>query len=660
MGSTTARRPYRRLRRRLAESLEPRWLLAGEAISSIEAHTNLVVRAAATSGATGMSPAEIRNAYAFNQIQFNGVSGDGSGQTIAIVDAYDDPNIASDLAVFDQTYGIAAPPSFEKVYASGSRPATDAGWSGEIALDVEWAHAIAPGANIVLVEANSANLGDLLAGVNVARKMPAVSVISMSWGGSEFSGEASYDQDLTTPAGHQPMTFVAAAGDQGGSTIWPAVSPNVLTVGGTSLYLVGGNYSTEAAWSGGGGGVSSFENEPAYQNAVQSSGQRDVPDVAYDADPSTGFTVYDSVSSRTTPSGWIVVGGTSAGAPQWAALIAIADQGRALAGEASLGNAQASLYQVPSSDFHDVTAGSNGNPATVGYDLATGLGSPIANLVVASLVGGSSTGGSSGGSTGGSSGGSTGGSSGGSTGGSSGGSTGGSSGGTTGGSGGSGDSGGSNGSGGSNPGLPVGLGGITLSLVHSYEYDSDVVTRAYATLLGRVPDAQGLAWWAREMQLGATDEEIDAALLGSAEYFDSQGASDENWVSAIYEALLQRTPDPMGLNYWVEQLQAGLSREEIALQIATSAEHDAIVVGNDFSNYLQRSASAADIAYWVAQMQQGTTDEDIVASFIASPEYYDGPQKGNGSPQTWLDAAFEDLYQRQPTANEVVYWLSLL
>jgi hypothetical protein len=624
MATVMVRGWYRRQRRQFLESLEPRRLLAQEAIGSIDAHTNLVLRPSATGGAQGMSPTEIRSAYAFDQIQFGGTSGDGSGQTIAIVDAYDDPNIASDLAMFDQSFGIAAPPSFEKVYASGVKPATSAGWSGETALDVEWAHAIAPGANIVLVEANSANLSDLLSAVNVARNMPAVSVISMSWGGSEFSGEGSYDGDLTTPAGHQPITFVAAAGDQPASTIWPAVSGNALTVGGTSLSLVGGGYSSETAWSSSGGGVSSFESEPSYQDAVQSSGRREVPDVAYDANPSTGFAVYDSLSpSRNTPGGWMVVGGTSAGAPQWAALIAIADQGRALAGEASIGNAQAALYQLPSGDFHDITGGSNGNLAAPGYDLATGLGSPIASLVVGGLVGGSSTSGGS------------------------------SSGGTT-------SGGGSNGSGGSNSPPPAGLVGVALSLATSYEHDSAVVTQVYETFLGRAPDAEGLAWWASAMQSGASDEQVDAAILGSTEYFDLQGAGDSNWLSAIYETLLQRVPDAMGWNYWTQQLQLGVSRETIAFDMASSAEHAAIVVAQDFADYLERTGSAADIAYWVAQKQQGVSDNELAAAFIASAEYYNSPRKGNGSNLSWLDAAFEDLYQRMPTANEVNYWLAML
>src|SRR5262249_21361675 len=138
----------------------------------------------------GFSPAQIRHAYGFDQISFNGVPGDGRGQTIAIIDAYDQPNIAGDLATFDSTFCIAAPPSLTKGNQAGgtSYPVVDAGWGLEISLDVEWAHAIAPAANILLVEANSNNFSDLFAAITYAKNLPGVSVVSMSWGSSEFNG----------------------------------------------------------------------------------------------------------------------------------------------------------------------------------------------------------------------------------------------------------------------------------------------------------------------------------------------------------------------------------------------------------------------------------------------------------------------------------------
>jgi subtilase family serine protease len=356
------------------------------------------IRAAANpTPSGGYSPAQLAQAYSFNQISFGSAKGDGSGQTIAIIDAYDDPTIAGDLATFDSTLGIPAPPSFKKVNQTGgaSYPNVDPNWSLEMSLDVEWAHGMAPGANILLVEANTSSLNDLLAAVDYARNQPGVSVVSMSWGGKDFSGEANYDSQFTTPSGHAGITFVAASGDGGssGAPAFPSVSPNVLAVGGTILQAdSSGTWSSETGWAGSGGGISVYEARPGYQNGVvtQSSTGRTTPDVAYNAAMPMG--IYDSFGY----SGWTSVGGTSAGAPQWAALIAIADQGRALAGQSSLdGFSQTlpKLYQLPQSDFHDITSGSNGSySAGAGYDLVTGRGSAYANLIVSALVGAPVTG----------------------------------------------------------------------------------------------------------------------------------------------------------------------------------------------------------------------------------------------------------------------------
>jgi subtilase family serine protease len=332
----------------------------------------------------GLSPAQVRAAYGFNNISFGGATGDGKGQTIAIVDAYNDPNIVSDLKKFDQTFGIADPPSFKVVNQTGGTklPQNDQGWSSEIALDVEWAHAIAPGANILLVEANSSYTSDLNKALDYARGAPGVVVVSNSWGGSEYSTEKSDDVHFTTPSGHPGVTFTVAAGDNGAPAEYPSSSPDVLSVGGSTLRRTSsGAWSSESVWSGGGGGTSTYEGLPSFQSGLGIS-NRGTPDVSYDANPNTGFAVYDSYGDT----GWDVFGGTSAGAPQWAALIAIADQGRALAGKGSLSNAQAALYTLPRADFHDITSGSNGYSATTGYDVASGLGSPIANLVIRDLV----------------------------------------------------------------------------------------------------------------------------------------------------------------------------------------------------------------------------------------------------------------------------------
>ena len=394
------------------ENLESRDLLSGFAPDYVLMPQAGSSTPYATAAATGYSPSQLSQAYGFNQITFNNgtIQGNGSGQTIAIVDAYNQPNITSDLQSFDSAFGLPAPPSFRVVNETGgsSLPASNSSWGIEESLDVEWAHAMAPGANIILVEANSSSEADLFSAVQYAANQPGVSVVSISWGGSEFASETRLDIIFTTPPGHQGVSFIASSGDSGAPPSYPAVSPNVLAVGGTSLYLNGSSYGSESGWSGSGGGLSAYEAQPSYQKMVvsQSSTQRASPDVAYDADPNTGVSVYDSFG---TPSGspWLQVGGTSTGTPQWAALVAIADQGRALNGLGTLnGGTQLlpMLYQLPSSDFHEVTSGtSTGSPsysAGTGYNLVTGLGSPYANLIAAALSGQALSSGTVGSSTG--------------------------------------------------------------------------------------------------------------------------------------------------------------------------------------------------------------------------------------------------------------------
>lgn len=356
-----------------------------------------------SAGPSGKTPAQIRHAYGFDGITFNNgtVVGDGNGTTIAIVDAFDDPNIANDLHQFDVQFGLPDP-VFTKVDQNGGTayPAPNAGWITEIALDVEWAHAVAPKANILLVEANSSFDSDLFAAVDYARQATGVVAVSMSWSSGEYPGEMMDDSHFTTPASHNGVTFLAASGDRGAPVQHPAISSNVVAVGGTTLSVdAAGNWLSETGWSGSGGGISSMVPQPSYQNGVvtQSTTWRTSPDVAYDADPATGFPVYDSYNNGTSLP-WRTWGGTSDAAPQWAALIAIADQGRLLAGEGTLDGATQTLpalYAISSGDYRDITSGtSTGNPkysAGPGYDLVTGRGSPLAGSIVADLIAGLGT-----------------------------------------------------------------------------------------------------------------------------------------------------------------------------------------------------------------------------------------------------------------------------
>jgi uncharacterized repeat protein (TIGR01451 family) len=380
-------------RRRSRPQLE---ILEARLLPSITAHPTYILLHRDCGGSeflapAGTTPSQIRHAYGFDQITFNNgtITGDGTGQTIAIVDAYDDPRAASDLRTFDLQFNLPDP-TFTKVNQTGGTayPQPDAGWAVEIALDIEWAHAIAPKAKILLVEATTADLSNLAAAVAFAAKQPGVVAVSSSWGAGEFSGENSFDSSFLTPTGHAGVTFVVSSGDSGAPPSYPAVSPNVVGVGGTTLNMdAQGNILSESGWSGSGGGISTLEAQPAFQHGIvtQSTTWRTSPDVAYNADQATGYPIYDTYNQ----SGWQEVGGTSAAAPQWAALFAIADQGRALAGLSPLNGLTQTLpllYSLPASDFHDITTGgSTGTPAFncgPGYDLVTGRGSPIANQIV--------------------------------------------------------------------------------------------------------------------------------------------------------------------------------------------------------------------------------------------------------------------------------------
>jgi subtilase family serine protease len=368
------------------EQLENRLpLSAAHGSLASAAHLDSVKKPLGSSVPYGLTPDATRAYYGFDQVSFGGTPSDGTGQTIAIVTARNNPNIASDLALFDQTFDLAAPPSFQVVNQTGGTklPKNNKGWGSETALDVEWAHAIAPGANILVVEAKNDSFASFAAAIDFARHAPGVSVVSVSAAGDEFKQEELVDSLFTTPPGHPGVTFAFASGDEGGTAEYPSSSPNVLSVGGTSLNLsYPPQWQGETVWSYGGGGQSKYEGVPSYQDGLGLT-SRGTPDVSYNADPYTGFAVFDSYGSR----GWEQFGGTSAGTPQWAALLAIVNQGRELAGKTPLANAQAALYAMPSAAFHDIVNGDNESfSASPGYDLASGLGSPIADRLIPDMV----------------------------------------------------------------------------------------------------------------------------------------------------------------------------------------------------------------------------------------------------------------------------------
>jgi hypothetical protein len=360
------------------------------------------------SGYGGTTPAQMLAAYGLNNINFGGVVGNGAGQTIAIVDAYDDPTALADLNTFSADWtaaGYSLPsfntgsgPTFTKYNENGQTgaanlPGTDPGnlWEVEESLDIEWAHVIAPQANIALVEANSDNEGDMFGADGNAALIPGVSVVSNSWSGDEYSLEYQDDSTFDDPG----VSFFFATGDTGAPAAYPASSPYAIAVGGTTLSLnaAGTGYGSEAGWTGSGGGVSAYEAQPNYQigqvNGLGGSGSsamRTTPDISMDADPNTGVSIIDTYN---WPDGsWQQYGGTSLATPMVSAMFAIVNQGRSLAGESALDSTQVltDLYELPSSNFHDITSGTSyGSPnytAGVGYDLVTGIGTPIANNLV--------------------------------------------------------------------------------------------------------------------------------------------------------------------------------------------------------------------------------------------------------------------------------------
>jgi subtilase family serine protease len=318
-----------------------------------------------------------------------GLTGDGAGQTIAIVDAYDDPDITSDAQTFSAQYGLpgvcgaggAAGDCFKlDVREQDPAAGSDGNWAVETSLDVEWAHAVAPRASIELVEASDASFAALFKAVATASaSRPAV--ISMSWGlPGEFTDETYYDHFCQL----SDSLCVVSTGDFGHPGDYPAYNPSVLAIGGTSLTLGDdGSVQGEIAWSSSGGGQSYVEPTPAYQAGVVSGG-RGTPDVSFDADPSTGVPVYDTTPDN-GQSGWFEVGGTSVGAPAWSAILSVTDQLRAASGRPALvtGTAQKTLYGSAGA-LSDVASGQNGQcpvcTAGTGYDFVTGLGSPLPGI----------------------------------------------------------------------------------------------------------------------------------------------------------------------------------------------------------------------------------------------------------------------------------------
>ena len=314
---------------------------------------------------SGYGPSDLQSAYNLN------ASG-GSGQTVAIVDAFDDPNAESDLAAYRSQFGLPACTTangcFRKVDQSGGThyPRRDSGWAQEISLDLDMVSAICPNCHILLVEATSNSFANLAAAVDRAAIMGA-NAISNSYGGSEYSTEVTDQSHYNHPG----IAITVSSGDNGYGVEFPAASQYVTAVGGTHLVRDGSARGwNETVWSGAGSGCSAYISKPSWQTDSGCS-RRTVADVSAVADPSTGVAVYDTFQTT----GWLVFGGTSVSAPIIASVYA-------LAGNASSVNYGSYSYSHTTSLF-DVTSGSNGScggsylcTGTTGYDGPTGNGTP--------------------------------------------------------------------------------------------------------------------------------------------------------------------------------------------------------------------------------------------------------------------------------------------
>jgi hypothetical protein len=328
---------------------------------------------AASTAPQGYGPADVRAAYK--------IPPNAGINAIAVVDAYNDPTALADFNVFASQFGLPQETStdplastnkvFQVVYGAGGTtpPANNQGWSGEISLDIEWAHAIAPNAKIFLVETPTNSYVNLFNGVKVAANLPNVHQVSQSYGGGEFAGQTVYDDSFN----HAGVVFFASAGDVGGAQEYPSESPSVVGVGGTSLQVnASGQVLSETAWNGSGGGPSSVYPRPAFQNSISSivDTSRGCPDVSGVADPYTGVAVYGSYAFG----GWAVIGGTSLACPVVAAITNVRGQNAA----STLDELVRIYANNGSSLYRDITQGTAGIfSATVGWDFITGIGSPV-------------------------------------------------------------------------------------------------------------------------------------------------------------------------------------------------------------------------------------------------------------------------------------------
>jgi Domain of unknown function (DUF4214)/Subtilase family len=527
------------------------------------------------------APADLRSAYALPSAT------GGAGQTVAIVDAYDDPSAEADLGVYRSHFSLPACTTaggcFRRVdqNGGGAIPTADAGWASETSLDLDMVSAICPRCSIVLVEASSDSTGDIYQAVREAVALGATEV-SLSLGSSEYAGEAQDDSVFRHPG----VAIVASSGDDGYGVQYPAASPYVTAVGGTTLTRTpGGRGWSETAWSGAGSGCSAYEPKPSWQTDP-GCGRRAVTDVSAVANPATGVAVYDTYAQP----GWLTFGGTSVAAP-------IVAGSYALGGGEPGGSGGYAFYQHAA--VNDITSGSNGSctpsylcTARAGYDGPTGMGSlegaPLAALTAANrtFVGnlyhdvlGRTT-----------------------------------------------------------PPADsevaywanqldrgASRSQVASTFVSSSEAHGHIVDGDYQLMLLRAPDLAGRAYWVSQLDGGAGNESILGLFGGAPEYYGSaqKGRGDDrDFITSLYLDLLQRAPAASEVAYWASRIASGTPRSQMGDLLAYSHEHHLDLVQSWYQHYLGRPADPSGAEYWATSLDSGSRDDAVLLNVIASDEYF--------------------------------------
>jgi hypothetical protein len=551
-------------------------------------HAAGTVRPAYGPDGIGLDPSQIVSAYGLPAAPPAGTT-----PTVAIVDAFHYRYISGsgndNLAVFRAQYGMTpctvGNGCFRKVDQWGGTnyptiSAESQQWDGEGDLDVDSVSAVCPACHILFVEAQSDGTDDLMTAVTTAINLGATEV-SLSWGGSEDPSQTAYDPVFDHPG----VAITAATGDSGFGSSYPASSPYVTAVGGTTLTPNQGGGWTETAWAGGGSGCSTIEPKPAWQTDTLCSGRTEA-DVAAVADPNTGLDVYSE-------GGWQVIGGTSLATPLVAGMYALGG------GEGPTVGAYP-FYRAPS--VHDILGGFNGPCAPApaglctagpGFDGPTGLGSPagppvpvpsatatndhFVHAAYLTMLGQDAD----------------------------------------------------------PTSYAYWLGRLNsgtsrwtmaMALATSKGYRGDVIGGAgavegfYEEYLGRPSDPGGVAYWIGRMNQGTTFEQVRLAFIGSPEYFARYGDDPGRAVDALYHDVLGRAPDPDGRAFWVAHFNA----TTIASQILFSAEGRAQLVAGYYQTYLGRAADPGGLAYWSQAILGGASDEQIIAFLLSSNEFFLG------------------------------------